>query len=656
MSAMVESLDVFDTVLVRRVADPRAVFRWIGIAAREQRLTSVDSDEFGRQRAAAETACRQRAGATEITLTAIATELATRLGLPPSQANALAELELEAERRLITALPGAAAWIGELRARPARIVFASDMYLPAAFLQARLAEAGCWQPGDGLYVSADCGQTKASGGMFRLILEREKLTPGQLHHSGNHADADFATPRRLGVPATLRADGNPNRYEDELESFAPATAGLASLHAGASRLARLTAAEPFPAAEPIRAVAAGVAGPVLSSYVSWVLRKAQRQKLTRLYFVARDGWVLLGLARQLAPQLCPGIELRYLHGSRQAWHLPGIFSLGAPELDWLFCPTDFLSITAVCARIGVRPDEMAEALTAAGFERAQWDRDLAAGERLVVREVFGQPRVSALVLERAAAARRDLLAYLRQEGLLTAEPCGLVDVGWHGRAHDSLAKVIVAAGFAPPAGFYFGLNSASGLTGLGDRHAWFFDRRAGAPEPQALPGLEPLIETFCTAGHGATLGYRGVDGRIEPILREANPTLATWGWPAVQLTLDAYGRHLAQAPAVAADEAAVRAMCLAVLRLFWEQPTPTEAAAWGAFPYEDDQASATSRPLAETLAWRQVTALAFRGRTGPHRASWWHGSQALTPPVRRAVLASVHRLRRLARAGKHALS
>ena len=648
MSGRTACFDVFDTVLTRRVGEPAGVFLLVGRAAQARGLITVSPAEFAATRSRAEADCRAQSATGETTLREICDRLTQSLGQTPALATRLIELELAAESSVICPVPGALEKLAMARRESPRLLFASDMYLPGDFLRAQLAAHDCWREGDHLYVSHEEGWAK-SNGLFGVILEREKLAAGDLGHTGNHFKADYTAPAALGIAATLDTAANLNRYEQGLETFASFTDGLASVHAGTSRLARLSVATETPAQAAIRDVAAGVAGPVLVSYVSWVLRTARERSVARLYFVARDGFLLLQLARQLAPRLHPGAELRYLHGSRQAWHLPGVFSIGEAELSWLFCPTDFLSVASLLARVDFSGEELAAPLVAAGFPPERWSRNLSMGERHRLRHLIQDPAIAGLIGERAAAARTTLLAYLRQEGLLAPGPCALVDVGWHGRAHDSLAKVIRAAGSPAPEGFYFRLNSTRESAELGARHAWFFNRPAGMGTERALPGLEPLLEVFCTADHGVTTGYQQTAHGIEPALRPASAALRAWGWATLQQTLAEYGRHFFAAPVTTTDEDSIRAMCLASLRLFLESPTAAEAEAWGAFPYEDDQGGAHVAPLAASLPWGQLAGVLWHGRSGPHRAAWWAGSLQLTPPVRRSVLRTAQALRQWAR-------
>jgi len=645
MKGAVESFDVFDTVLTRRVGMPSTVFLLLGERARAQGLIRLDAPSFAQQRRDAEKACRQRHPGRETTLSAICRELTERLKLPVATAAQLEQLELEMERALICVMPGATAALQAARAAGSRVIFVSDMYVSSDFLRERLREHGCFAPEDGLYVSSEHPGTKHTGRLFAEVLRLENRSASEVHHRGNHVEADVNVPRRLGLRATLEPGGNLNRYEQLLERFTAATHGLTSWHAGASRLARLSVPAATPAATAVREVTAGVAGPVLVAYVSWVLREARRRGIERLQFVARDGWLLLQLARQLAPLLHPTAELGYLRGSRQAWHLPGIRQLGEAEFAWLYDSPETLSVALVCRRLQLEGPELEAALHVAGFPSAARDTVLSPAQRLRLREALSAEPLARLVRQQASATGELLRDYLSQEHLLNGRRWALVDVGWHGRAHDSLAKLIHSAGGAPPAGFYFGLNSRSGLTGLGERHAWFFDRREGDTNTRAFPGIEPLLEVFCTTREGTTTGYARTAQGIAPVLGPEPRLKATWPWPTVEQTLAAYGREFARAPQIEANEDTVRDACAALLREFWENPTPAEAAAWGAFPYEDDQASSATLPLAAPLPWSLAPALLVRGGRGLPRASWWQGSAQLTPPLRRYVLNGIRSVR-----------
>ena len=53
-------------------------------------------------------------------------------------------------------------------------------------------------------------------------------------------------------------------------------------------------------------------GPMLLNYVWWILHQAHQKGLQRLYFLARDGYLLREIALQFCAQFGLKIECRYL--------------------------------------------------------------------------------------------------------------------------------------------------------------------------------------------------------------------------------------------------------------------------------------------------------------------------------------------------------
>src|SRR5262249_20737519 len=149
-------------------------------------------------------------------------------------------------------------------------------------------------------VSSECGKSKTSGALFTELLRQEGVTAQQVNHHGNSPSHDLRPAARVGLGVQPFLEGNLNRYEAILEAHSWATEGLASAMAGRSRLARLSVPVAQPKEVARREVAAGVAGPALVSYTLWILHRAEELGLKHLYFLSRDGQILLEIARRLA--------------------------------------------------------------------------------------------------------------------------------------------------------------------------------------------------------------------------------------------------------------------------------------------------------------------------------------------------------------------
>ena len=376
----ISSFDVFDTVLTRIVGAPRAIFLLLGKQLASQSLISCTPEAFADARIKAEHRTHGHVGE-KCSLEQIYIELAIALRLTDEQREKMMHLECVLESKLIRPILIAKDLIQAARDQGKRVVFVSDMYLPAEFIQEQLVLHSFWVKGDQLYVSHEYGKSKATGQLFQEMISRQGILPTQVSHCGNDLRIDVQGAKKVGLKAHHFNEGNLNRYEQILESYSCATEGLSSVLAEASRLVRLQVPVSSSKEAALRDVAAGVVAPTLVGYVLWVLQQAQMMGLKRLYFVSRDGQILLEIARRLVSKLNVSCELRYIYGSRLAWNLSAVASLDQEQASqmlkrssWILDSTSAISIRDFFARVCIPPEEISDRLAAVGFKEEDWSR------------------------------------------------------------------------------------------------------------------------------------------------------------------------------------------------------------------------------------------------------------------------------------------
>jgi hypothetical protein len=173
------------------------------------------------------------------------------------------------------------------------------MYLDSTFIRAHLQRHGLWEEGDRCYVSCEAGCGKEDGRGFRLMAGVEAVPLQSVLHRGNDPKTDVAAARRVGVRVEPFLEGNLNRYEEALASHSYATGGLASIMAGASRLARLSVPASSTRESALRDVAASIIGPAVVSYLLWVLSKSREAGIRTLDFQPTTDSLLLRVAESL---------------------------------------------------------------------------------------------------------------------------------------------------------------------------------------------------------------------------------------------------------------------------------------------------------------------------------------------------------------------
>lgn len=440
----------------------------------------------------------------------------------------------------------------------------------------------------------------------------------------------------------------PTRYETLLH----AREGIPRAMAQASRTARTTTPVPDEHHAAIRDVATGVAAPILTGYVIWLLREAESRGLTRLCFLSRDAQVLYEIARVIAPRLgIRDVEMRYVYSSRRTWSLAASDPYQLDGADWLF--NSFIRSNAldVCARTGLDPEIAAPLFEKAGVSLDPEVRADTPEQNAALRRFVALPEVAEAMAPRIGRMRELVRDYAVQEGMASRRT-GLVDAGWTGRMVAALHAVLRADGLDRPHAYFWGHERrASGGSVEPEFLSSYMYNTDGPPGVQwRVPDNPYIVETFCMSDHSIVSGYaRRADGTVVAELSQDNSAVTEWGFATYRAGIAAFVRALAETDEVShkatshaevaedventehSEDAAgdVRPALSEVLRAFWLDPTESEARAWGAYPYDSDPLGRSTLPLARPFTPEELADAGLPGFRRGDRA-WLPGSLAIS--------------------------
>jgi hypothetical protein len=592
----VASFDVMDTVLVRRICNPRSLFVFVGRAALEAGLLDLTPDLFGKLRTEAEQLARIGIPDGETDLRRIYGVFARIACIPAERLEALMDLEMHWEDMMLSVAPGAHERVNAAREAGHLIHFISEMYLPATFLENALRKRKLMEGADEIWVSGEHAASKTSGRLFSILCRERKIIPGQIHHTGNDWTADVVTPGKMGIATTHVPAANPTRYESLFEQHAQASNGWASLLAGAGRMLRLQPAGSERSAR-LRAIVGNVIGPGLGAYVLWVLRHAVQGRLKRLYFVSRDGYVPYLMARQWARTLAPGLECRYLYGSRQAWHLAGLESFDADAWNWLLEQFHAVNCGSFLKRIEVSWEECQQLAPELAAVLVGPDEPLTVTRREAFAETLRAGGALAdAVLAKAKAKRSLVRDYAAEQGLLDGVACGLVEMGWSGKTRASFERVLGPVASASLRWFYLGIRNEARIHD--SQRVQYFLHGPGLPQPELL-SMPAVVESFCLAPHGSVTGYHAEAGKLTPdFVDRIEKALDSWGRAEILAAVEEFAEKM---PLTCAPFPAIGNLADATRELFKAfslNPSPEEARLWGSMPFENDQAAEAASVLA----------------------------------------------------------
>jgi FMN phosphatase YigB (HAD superfamily) len=521
------SFDVFDTLTTRSVYHPEDVFKFLADQPAFQALGLPASVAIAKERHKAEHATyaslHREKGNGNATLLEIYQTFCADLGLDPKKAPSLVAAEEEVELLLGLANDEAHFLFEEAVASAKSIVIISDTYHSQEFLARLLKSCGYAIEGKTIYSSCHHRASKGEGKLFEIVLKDRKLQPGELLHIGDNGQSDHQVPAKLGIETLwhpFRAY-EPGSAPDYHEDAAPLHAQVRSL-SERIRMPRRTPHDFW------FQLGYRVTGPLLSGYAFWLRDHFERSKISRAYFLLRDGALIHRVYQILVGDDSP-CATRTLPSSRRAMVIPVLDLDAELVLPQLFVTSrrDLRPVGDFLRRLRVDPLPFEKEIAAVGLVSSTHAIDGHAEQRKLM-QLFRQPRVTQAVVAQARTERELLFQYLTQEGVAAPGRAAVVDIGWHGSIQKALAALWRSKNLAEPlVGYYLGTSAgfhegaADQAPGLG--YLFHLGRPRGLTK--VLTEGREVVETLCSSPEGSLLYFEENNGRAVPVFdqREADP-------------------------------------------------------------------------------------------------------------------------------------
>ena len=347
----------------------------------------------------------------------------------------------------------------------------------------------------------------------------------------------------------------------------------------------------------IETIAYYVTGPALYAYIDWVIHSAVKAGQKRLYFLARDGYLMHHAAKIYCEENHINLDLRYLYCSRYALRIP-MYHLNREDTMEYICRNG-LHITPVrlLRRSGME-EELCRRLAEEYFPQWNPNQELT---RQQLAELTGQLKANEAFWELCAAHSREVYPeaerYLVQEGMLDDTPYALVDSGWIGSMQKTLGQLIGRNLH----GYYWGLYDIPEGTDKEAYSAYYFSASAGESEKVAFNNN--LFEVLYSAPHGMTIGYRDgkpILGNEEPrqveLIRRMEPVLIDYMRTVCKRNAQKCVPHEDLNEHTNPDQ--YRVIIRELFDCFMCHPIKEEAEVFGSIPFSDDIFAETDQRLA----------------------------------------------------------
>jgi len=524
------SIDIFDTVFIRRIHDPDivkfSVSRFIAESAAGLGVsTTWQSVLTSRNRI--EAAHRERNGKSypdhEARYDDYMSELLVELfadRLPEGFLEMVADYELNIEDSVIVVRDSWQHWIKRVAEQGKRVFLISDIYLPAKYLQRLATSKGLHPYIEAIVSSADSFQAKASGAAYPLMADTYGLSKQRWLHIGDNPISDGSRPSEFGIAALLLRDIAEKQRKGIARSLNYFATQRNFWRGRYLQQIMLPLEGENQDREPLYADGYNFFGFLMSFFIHALIERVRELGVSRVYFCSREGWIFQECWNRIAPQLF-GVtnvpDARYLYVSRLALANAACANTGMTALNAraALLPAENRDFRDICRVFGLDIERLRPALERAGIADDDWIDPRAPQETIDNRhkfaELVGDQEFQTEVRSQGRASQQALEIYLEKEGFFEHGDAVIVDVGWLGTIQHFLNKaiehrsdkprlhgIVMAATRQMPYPNSFE-NYTQGLI--------FDQTRLNLPSSTLLC-IKELLEEICRAPHPSLLKYQ----------------------------------------------------------------------------------------------------------------------------------------------------
>lgn len=486
------SFDIFDTLIKRNVKNPNDIFLMLDKYAKKNNIK-----DFKKIRIECEQRIRNKKNF--VTINDIYLEIKEQIG--KEKAEILKNKEISLEKSYCQANHEIVGLLNILKSKNKKIIAISDMYLPTKFIDEILSKNNIFI--DKIYVSCECKAKKSDGTLFKYVLDAENIKPKQIIHIGDNLKADVLGAKLYKISSI--------HIKKEMVYF------------NHKRFAKkITKRDEFNIQDSLinnnimlqegyyAKIGFSLLGPLVFNYCYWLKKKCEINKIKKIYFFARDGYVLKKAFDKLFPD---EFETRYIYFSRRAIRIPyAAIHSSYNEIMKFFPKTKMLTPRIYLENLSIDVKKYGKILE---------KYNLKLNDNIKYKELFTDERYKnifnelyPIILSEANNELKLLKEYLEQENFYGK--IAVVDVGWHNSMQYYLEDITQRENIdLQMYGFYVG--RLAGEKKVQNADSFIVDEKSSIYAESVLSFIG-LMESVFLADEGSTKTYEKKNGIVRPVL------------------------------------------------------------------------------------------------------------------------------------------
>ncbi len=538
------SLDIFDTLLVRRIHDPDLVKPPVArfIAEKAAALgISTTWREVQALRNEIESAHRARNGALhpdhEASYDDFIPQMLRRIfgdSYDEDLFESVAQYEMEIETAVLAPRAELVDWIARLKRQNKTIILISDIYLPSKYLTMLVEKKGLADYVTDVVSSADTFRAKASGTGFDIVREKHRIDTGRWLHVGDNPISDGLRPAESGIDALVIQDIG-ERQRKGIARLVHSLAGIRHIWKGRNVLQIMSPLEGDNVDRPELYVdGRNLFGFLIGYFIHRLAEKCRERNISRVYFCSREGWMFFECWKRMVPHLFAATEApeaSYLHVSRialssAACSNAGLTAANATVALLPFQNVDFVDICRVynldieplrpyLANAGLAPEDPITPVGANASGGIDPENPFSV--------LLADPEFQAEVRKQGHPSGQLFESYLDSEGFFDHRDVALVDIGWLGTIQHYLHQAISHRNERPNIhGFLLAATRMVPYPNTAENRfdGLVFDQHEFSLATSYVLTIKDVLEEICRAPHPSVTGYERLGDRVRPRLRD----------------------------------------------------------------------------------------------------------------------------------------
>lgn len=256
---------------------------------------------------------------------------------------------------------------------------------------------------------------------------------------------------------------------------------------------------------------------LLNDFVAWTLINAQKKNISKLYFLARDGFVLKLIAEELIEKWGLNIECKYFYCSRYSLRIPTFHLIGDEAFNLLLTGSFHMTLDSILSRIEMPENTKNDVYEELHINKSFVKKELTKWDKTIL---FPKIRKSKILIdymnEISIKNYKLTIDYMKQEGVFDNENFAIVDSGWTGSVQRNFRQLIESVSKdISITGFYYGLYKSNLPKKDGEYNSFLFKENSNILTKAKF--CNNLIEIVSSSHKGMTLRYKYENNLVVPV-------------------------------------------------------------------------------------------------------------------------------------------